>query len=79
MNFKKEQAANQSPESLKSILEIKLDLEDKTHIKYNETVTNAAILVHLKQNIEKNRLNEMVQTSFMNLWVTIVIIQYGMM
>lgn len=63
---------------MKSLLELKLDLEDKTHLKYEETVFNAAILVHLQENIERNHINDMVQAQYLNLWVIIIIIQWSM-
>lgn len=44
----------QDPQSVKSILEVKLDIEDKTHVHIHETITNMAILVHLKDNVKSN-------------------------
>ena len=44
------------PVSLKSILDVKLDLEDKSHMHYHATITNMAILVHFKENVAHNQL-----------------------
>lgn len=72
--FKQFQSESTSQESLKTILELKLDIQDKTQIKCEETVPNAAIMVHLKQNVELMRISERVQTQYMNLWVTVAFV-----
>lgn len=43
---------------------MKLDLEDKSHMHYHETITNMAILVHLKDNVEHNQLNDSVKIEY---------------
>ena len=50
-NMIKEREFGENPKSLKSIIDVKLDLEDKYHIHIHETITNMAILVHMKKNI----------------------------
>lgn len=68
----------QNTTSLKSILDVKLDIQDKSHIHIHESVTNMAILVYLKTKMSDNQLNSSIQLQYLQLWIVVALIQIGM-